>query len=237
MKKLLLTTTAISMLAASTGASAACADLKGFYIGGNLGVGAYESTWTDRDTWVDNFSFDFAQGTLMSTSTEFTGGAQGGYNFQEGCALFGVEMDANLGKFDSREQYSPTAGGATSLTLQSNLDWYTTFRARAGVIVDSLMLYVTGGFVYGNNEQSWSINDPNIPTTEQFSSDGEAWGMTGGIGMEWALSPRISIKAEGLYMDFMGDTTTGYSAAGTQTVSFDTDYSMFTGRIGANMRF
>jgi outer membrane immunogenic protein len=236
MKQLLITITAISMMAASTVAGA-CADLKGFYAGGNIGLGTYKSSWTDHAAWLDSFSSGWAPGTVTTSSTGFTGGVQGGYNVQQGCALFGVEMDANMANFDSKENYSPTAAGATSLTLHSQLNWYTTVRARAGVIVDSLMLYVTGGLVYADNEQSWSANDSITSATERFSKDTGAWGMTGGVGMEWALSPRVSIIAEGLYMSFVGNDTSGYSASANRNVLFDTDYAMFTGRIGANVKF
>ncbi len=202
-----------------------------------MGFVSHEATWTDNDAWVDNFSNDWAVGSSPRSSMGLTGGAQTGYNWQQDCAVLGLEFDLSQADLHNTETYSPTGTPGVTLALQDKLDWYASIRGKAGVVVDSLMLYLSGGLAYANVEQTWAITDTSGPAYEEFSSGNGAWGFVGGVGAEWALSPNVSLKAEGLYMDFVNEEISRYSPAGTQVVSFDTKSSMMTGRMGINVKF
>src|SRR3954463_15721237 len=58
-------------------------DWTGFYIGGHVGYG-----WADK-TWSDPFNF----GTVSHNADGFLGGGQAGFNYQVGQFVFGAEGD------------------------------------------------------------------------------------------------------------------------------------------------
>src|SRR4051812_17752265 len=72
----------------------ACAQFGGFYIGGNVGWAYHETSFGDPDNWVDNFGTDWSNSHIGRTRDGFVGGGQAGYNWQRGCTVFGVEIDA-----------------------------------------------------------------------------------------------------------------------------------------------
>lgn len=251
MRKLFLATTALVALAAGSAAAAdlpvaykapppvrpACANFGGFYVGANGGWAYHDKSWVDRDAWVDNFSNDWALGTVNSSRNGGTVGLQAGYNWQSGCTMFGVEIDGNWTGINNSKYYSPTAAPGTSLTLDDGVKWFGTARTRTGVIVDNLLLYVTGGVAYANIKHDFTVTDPNVPAVEAFSASKSRWGWVGGLGAEWAWTQNVSIKSEVLYIRFNELTTTGFSANGAQTVNFDHQDSMWVTRIGLNVKF
>ena len=214
-----------------------CGRFGGAYVGVNGGFTGRDSSWVDRDAWVDNFSQDWALGTVNNTNPGGTVGGQIGYNWQMGCVLFGVELDANWASDSWNKSYAPNANGATTLALSSKLDWFGTARTRTGLIVDNLLLYVTGGFAFAQIENKFTVTDTNIPTIESFSADKGRWGGVVGIGTEWAWAQNWSLKSEVLYLRFQEVTTTVFSANGNQTVHFDNQDAMWVGRMGVNYRW
>jgi hypothetical protein len=81
-------------------------------------------------------------------------GVQGGYNWQFRCTLFGIEADYNWTNIDHDFVRTGPLGLAT-LTVSSSLQSFGTVRARSGVIVDNLLLYVTGGLAYAHESSAW----------------------------------------------------------------------------------
>ena len=115
MKKLFLATTALVVLAAG---SAAAADLPVAYkaprpfvrparssavsTSAPTSAGRLRPTGPHRDDWIDGFGIDNA--ATPTSGTGWIGGVQGGYNWQSGCTLFGVEIDWSwaIGEIDVR---------------------------------------------------------------------------------------------------------------------------------------
>jgi len=215
-----------------------CAHFGGWYVGGNLGWASLQNEWTDRDSWVDNFSSDWSVGTAKTTKGGVSVGGQGGYNWQRNCTVFGFEIDGSWTDIHSNKSSSPTAGLGTKLNLDTKMDWYSTIRTRTGIVVDDVLLYVTGGFAFASIKQGWSITDTNNNNlTESFSSDKTRWGGVFGVGAEWAWTANWSLRTEALYMIFKEETVTGFSPAGAQNVSFDLNNSVFVARAAVNYRF
>jgi outer membrane immunogenic protein len=251
MKKLFLATTAFVAAAtfgpaeaadmarpaykAAPVARPACVQFGGFYVGANGGWVYWDKNWVDRDNWIDNFGNDFNSSNISSSRNGGTAGVQAGYNWQRNCTVFGFEIDANWAGLSNTKIYSPAPGG-TTLTLEDSVKWYGTARTRTGIVVDDIMLYVTGGLAYANIKHDFTINDP-APVTESFSAKRSRWGWVGGVGAEWAWTENVSIKSEVLYVKFSEITTTVFSPAGAQTVNFDHQDSMWVSRIGLNVKF
>lgn len=220
----------------------ACAQFAGGYVGINGGWAYHDQSWVDRDSWVDNFGIDWALGTVRTARNGGTAGAQIGYNWQRRCTVFGIEIDANWTSIKGTKDYSPdNVVGSTDLTLTDRLRWFGTARTRAGVVVDDLLIYATGGLAFGSIKHTWTLNDPvgaAVPTSETFSSSNSRWGWTAGVGTEWAWSNNLSIKAEALYVQFTERRTSGASPNGPDAlVRFDSQDSMWVSRIGLNYRW
>jgi hypothetical protein len=64
--------------------------------------------------------------------------------------------------------------------------WFGTVRARTGVVLDNVLLYVTGGLAYARFNRDFTVleNGPP-PVSAVFSSSRTRWGWTAGVGSEW----------------------------------------------------
>ena len=174
MKRVLLSMTAIALVAVATQAANA-ADMparkalppqavkappppifnwSGFYVGAHAGYGWGDSNF---DAAAAGTSFD-ANGWLF--------GALAGVNYQVGQTVFGVETDINWSDFGG----SGVCGG---LACQTEVPWFGTLRGRLGYAADRFMPYITGGLAYGKVEAS-------IPAVGGDSETRLGW--TAGVG-------------------------------------------------------
>jgi outer membrane immunogenic protein len=152
----------------------------GFYLGANVGYG-----------WSDGSGNIFPGGApIRGDGDGFFGGFQGGYNWQMGSFVFGVETDFQLSAGDGNTRF---VGGPVFGKVEN--DWFGTIRGRLGYAVDRWLFYVTGGGAFVHNKLS-----PVAPFA--FGSTSETgWTWTVGAGVEAALWQNWSIKAEYLYLD------------------------------------
>jgi len=135
----------------------------GLYIGGNLG---YE--------W----------GTINNNPTRpsgIAGGAQAGFNWQQGAFVYGGEADFQL-----------SAAENTSMPWQFSNNWFGTVRGRAGLAINNFLVYGTAGLAYGSLTATSAAN---------LSEMHDSVGWTAGLGVEFGFAPHWSAKAEWLYLD------------------------------------
>jgi outer membrane immunogenic protein len=237
----------LPMKAAPAMVRPACAHFGGFYLGGHVGWGYYNSNYEDRNFIANTIDTDLPRSARLQDDN-WHGGVQGGYNWQSGCTVFGVEADWSWTDLRAGGTFSDGDGpGAEDfLTIESRMRWFGTLRARTGIVVDNLLLYVTGGFVYAEFDRDLTIVETGPPLVQAtFSSDRLRWGWTAGVGTEWQWSPRWSLKSEFLYMRFSEDD---YSITGVtvNTVNFGNPGQVYSinhqddawiTRIGLNYRF
>jgi outer membrane immunogenic protein len=207
----------------------ACALFQGFYIGGHAGAASYDWSWDDRDAWANDAN-SLLPHSVSDTESGFIGGVQGGFNWQRGCTVFGLEADWSWAGLDGTERH--TNGGSTSLTVASEVGGFGTVRMRSGVVVDSLLIYATGGFAFAEIDRHWTVDNGSVP--ESFSSDDQRWGWTAGVGTEWAIADRVSLKSEALYLRFEDETFTRTS--GSDNKRFDHEDAVWVGRVGLNFK-
>jgi outer membrane immunogenic protein len=258
MKKLFLATTAlVALIAVPAGAAdmavkapyipppPSCAQFGGFYVGGNVGWGYGDHTFRSLDTIGGRFE-DRTLGPIeVSRSVNgWEAGIQGGYNWQSHCTLFGVEADYQWTNIDHDFTRTGRLGNLT-VAGSVNLQGFGTVRARTGIIVDNVLLYLTGGLAYANTERSVElIWNPN-PALNQgpFTDEKTRWGWTMGFGTEWKFASNWSFKSEVLYARFETDEssrTCGVNLCGgaaPTTVRFEHDSSAWVSRIGVNYYF
>lgn len=164
-----------------------------FIVGGGLGP---------FTPWPTSFDFDDIQ-AIPSIG--------GGFNFQAGSLVYGIEADASLmiGEHSFSTSFSDVASNRQSAIEASiALDALLSLRPRAGIVVDRLLLFGTGGLAVGH-----STFDTTASVREDFgkgadwSGSNSAWnaGFMAGGGGEFAISDRVRLKLEGLYYD-LGET-------------------------------
>ena len=122
----------------------------------------------------------------------FAGGITGGYNHVFDQFLLGVEADIALSEADGTASYFTSEG------VNVDLDWLSTIRGRIGFIHEDLLIFATGGLAMGGLEA-------NVFGSSPSNLDKTAVGYAVGGGAEWAISDRMTVKAEYLYIDLAGE--------------------------------
>jgi outer membrane immunogenic protein len=189
-------------------------DWTGFYLGLNAGYGWGQNggaAFSFVDPGAAWFGPCLAAGscpTGLSYDTDgFVGGAHGGYNWQVDQFVFGFEADI---------EYSDMNGGASLTTAvplfvpgvfnsTSDIDWLFTLRARAGLAIDRVLIYATGGLAGGGVEDSFRFGYPSLGQVYLGNSSDTEWGWTAGGGIDVAITDHFILGAEVLYFD-LGDT-------------------------------
>ncbi len=126
----------------------------------------------------------------LTNPSGLAGGGQFGYSWQSGQFVFGGETDLQYSSAD--DTFAP---------YKFSNPWFGTLRGRAGVALDNILLYATGGLAYGD------LKGEQLGLIESRTHTGWA----GGLGMEVGFTPNWSAKVEYLYLD-LGDRT--YSITG-----------------------
>jgi outer membrane immunogenic protein len=171
------------------------------------------------------------------------GGAQIGYNWQSGWLVTGVEADIQGASIEDKGAIvlAPPPGVASTTTFKSDLNWFSTVRARIGVANDRVLFYATAGAAVADYEHTVTFAAPGgAPAGFSLAgrSSGLRSGWTAGAGVEWAFLPNWSLKAEYLYVDFDRSRVTLTNPA------FAFDYLVYRFeerehlfRVGLNYRF
>lgn len=201
----------------------------GFYAGVNAGAlfGQTGGSFTDP-----TYGYVTQSG---GSDAAFAGGGQIGYNYQFGTGsgfVVGLEADIQGVAGGSRGNYA--LGSASYVNLAPRLDWFGTVRARAGYAFDRVLVYATGGFAYGGGSvTSLSAGYPYaLPDTTRT-------GYAVGAGVEYAFTPSISAKLEGLYVKLNQTGAASYYDAASNTYygSNRRDDGFGVIRAGLNYRF
>jgi outer membrane immunogenic protein len=211
----------------------------GFYAGVNAGY----SVARDSNQF-NEFAFPFPGqelGEFYKTSPAgFVGGAQLGYNWQNGNWLVGFETDfQGTGQRDSAcvnlcEFGIPGILGTVNSIVTQKLPWFGTVRGRLGATFDRTLFYVTGGLAYGRVDTSISLVDGAFTSVTSASTTRAGW--TAGAGVEAALWGNWTGKIEYLYVDLGSQTLFPPNVARvSDTVSLNLRDHIV--RLGLNYRF
>jgi outer membrane immunogenic protein len=236
-------------------------------VGAPEGVGAPESvgapTWTGPYVGVnagvggDVFAYRFsgsadpaganpAAARFRQSSSGGLVGAQIGYDRELSRGLVvGLVADLDAADITADSAFSSVdaRGNAVSGRLKSRIDALGTVRGRVGQAIfgGRLLPYVTGGLAYGGvttNADYGAAGGPNFASAYATRT-----GWTAGVGVDYALSRRLSLRTEYLYTD-LGRSNFGEGVT-TITVPGVTLYNANYGerttanvlRIGLNYRF
>jgi outer membrane immunogenic protein len=228
----------------------------GFYVGDNIGYAwgrnSENSTFTAPvpPFVATDVAAVSAAGSPRTNTNGITGGAQAGYNWQTGAAVFGIEAD--ISAFDLRGNTGGTfpfpstlPGGAvgpptTSFAAATSLssDWLFTGRGRLGWANGDWLVYGTGGVAVGNVKVSQTIGlAASFVETATVSSTQVGW--TAGAGFEYLVTRNWSVKGEYLYVDLGKASATGVLSPAFAGITYTTTARLTANiaRIGVNYHF
>jgi opacity protein-like surface antigen/outer membrane protease len=180
-------------------------DWQGFYIGTHSG-GAL-----DLVDVANPFGPSIFGDTVRTPGA--LGGGQFGYNWQLDSGLFGLEADASLAELEGTNTCFAYSGQFVSANCRARIDALGTLAARFGWILP----FDPRTLVYGKTGLAWAHGElhakPNggvgLPATGGSFTE---WGWTVGGGVERAIAPRWTLKAEYGFLRFDDDRLTAPSS-------------------------
>lgn len=213
---------ATSAVLAPGAAMAQDAGWTGLYLGGSAGA-----AWHDFD-YHFTFNGTDALGATNSTGesgSSFIGSVFGGYNFQSGNAVFGIEGDATFGDIDgdSTLVFVDPPDPDDSFSAKSGISEQGSIRGRMGYVWDRFMLFGTAGLAIADVSTSVTAisTDGSFPTST-FSKSKTLYGWTVGAGGEYALNDHWVARLEYRHNDYGDFSFTFNSAALTPFYGPDT---------------
>jgi outer membrane immunogenic protein len=204
----------------------------GLYVGVNTGYGwssesasvvgsplAVNALLPGTSTLALNAAINGINGNHLPDAKGVIGGGQVGYLFQFNSWVAGVETDIDSALIKGQSDTSnvqtiagfPGTGPNSALTVYNKVGYLGTFRGEFGfTITPTLLLYGTGGMVYGsvkaNTTISQAITGPAVgaaggPYSSTFGISDTRVGWVAGAGLEWMFWPQWSTKIEYLHYD------------------------------------
>ena len=128
-------------------------------------------------------------------------GATIGANYQADAFVFGVESDFDASWLNgtSSSTFCGSVGFGSAGQCETKNTWLGTLRARVGYAADRLLIYGTAGGAFGNVQGGFSNGAvSNVTST----------GWTVGGGVEIAIAPQWTAKAEYLFVDLANGSCT-----------------------------
>jgi outer membrane immunogenic protein len=241
---------------ASVPASPATFDWTGLYLGAHGGLG-FDHYGFKYNIEVPGANFP---GTDGIDGFGPILGLQVGYNYQmsfgnipllgsnpwiaslPGGLVLGVEIDNSWTGIHG----DTSASGVPPTTTQGVVTFGGRFvnvgtaRFRFGYAIDRFLFYVTGGFAYGTSKTYY-----NLTTSTGFHSFGASSDTRSGIppkvgslgiGVEYAVTPNVSVRAEYFYDGINAHYEVFNPVAGSM-VGFGTRTMYHIGRLGLNYKF
>ena len=170
----------------------------GFYVGANVGY-----AWSSSTDVVSYVQPPPGAAGISNTSEQpsgFAAGGQGGYNWQLGNWILGVEADAQGASAHQAATTNVSVAGTPvpgmTTTVSDALDSFGTMRARIGYAFDRWMFYGTGGYAWQYINTTLSGNTG--PLMENYGIES---GWAAGAGVEVALADKWSAKLQYLHID------------------------------------
>jgi outer membrane immunogenic protein len=191
----------------------------GGYVGGSIGGNFGKAIANTSTAFTPTGYFNTvnppvinAAGRQSLSPSGFNVGALAGYNFQSGRHIV-VGVEADFGWMSSKSSATVTSpyafpSGTFTITQSLKTNLLLTARGRAGYLWRNFLFYGTGGLAAANINYQTTFTDTFAAAAESGSVKNMRTGWTGGIGAEYKLGEKWSIKLEGLHADLGRATTT-----------------------------
>ncbi len=197
-------------------------DWTGFYVGGTLGI-----TSADLDWKIDGGEgFSSGEDGSVHPSQSTAGlSVQAGYDHELGPIVLGAQLDYTVTHFDENARFD----GGEGADLRSEIHGLGTARVRVGYPVGDCLLFTTGGVAFGDLKHTYESDGS---TAKAHVKDKLGW--TAGGGVEVAVSEKVSLIAEAMYVSFEDQ---GTAPGPSFDDEFEVETALLIGRVGVNYRF
>jgi outer membrane immunogenic protein len=253
-----LAATAAFLSAAAGAAPAFAQDVNqwtGFYIGGNLGVTSGNSKFSMSASAppgsgipAADLSLINATGLSDSNKTGFTGGVEGGYNWQSGSWLFGFEAEYSALNVNERSTATfvpsvtvnppPNPPVTYTLNQRAKTSWMFTARPRIGYVTGPWLFYGTAGWASADVKSQLEFHDNRTPQhTIAAQNTSSRSGYAAGLGAAYEFHPGLSLKGEWLYAGFGTVRSSATDASGFITLTSKTTVDTNIFRAGLDWKF
>ncbi len=205
-------------------------DWTGIYLGGQVGLGMLEDTFTQSATAAaPRFSLI---GPAKVNPLGVLGGGQLGFNYEFAPWVIGAEASWAASTISGAQTTGTTAPPppVTSERTTSNPLSLISATGRVGFAANDLLFYVKGGGAWMNVNYAEEIYVGGINTTQQTIGDFRS-GFTAGIGFEYGLTENWSARLEYDFYDF-GTRTYNFSQTPVSVQSYLNEIAF-----GINYRF
>lgn len=176
-------------------------DWSGAYIGGHLGYVSGQQS-DNLPPLPEGGKDPLPQFPVEDQSGAWLSGLHAGYNWQSGGFVYGLEGDVDFTGLKRGKNFNTYNGNISlggSLFMESDLQ--ASLRARAGLAIDSWLLYGAAGVAVARAEVS-AVGNPQSITYPLVSDTNTHVGWTVGAGVETAFSPNWIGRVEARYTDF-----------------------------------
>jgi outer membrane immunogenic protein len=186
-----------------------------------------------------------------------------GYDMRRDRFVGGLALGLNLGRFSAENSLfgvdpapfgfgagqNPFGQSETTTGYGTRIDGLATMLARAGVVADRTLFYVTGGLAAGRVRNRFDVRIANLQINLPDAQNGvysNSWSETGtrlgyavGGGIEHRISPRTSLQLEFLHFDLRDVTVQARDPAnfGGESISYRFRNSGQVARVGIIFRF
>jgi outer membrane immunogenic protein len=175
-----LVAVAFAGMAMSGSAFAQSTSWAGPYLGGSIGIASMETKMFDPDEELT--------GSATSGRRSFTPslGIFGGYNWQSGTLVYGVDATADLHRYRPKLEGDDVAVGHERFEIKHSAS--LSVKGRVGTVVGNSLAYVSGGVVWGRFKSF----------IEDHSSFGNSskWvpGLAVGVGLDTMYSKDMMLR-------------------------------------------
>lgn len=177
---------------------------EGFHVGGHLG-------YADHDYGLSQINPVSPLVSFGDSADGIAGGVVYGNSWQFGKWVLGTDSEFTFSDSDSGPSIA-----ANGLGVSTEIDYSTTTRARAGILLNpNLLLYGTAGIAFADVEASGSL-------VAGGSDDDMLFGFAYGGGVEATLNNRWFARVEYLHIDYDDENFTDVGG-GRLKVDMDTD--------------
>jgi len=173
-------------------------DWSGFYFGGHIGHGELDFNGKYTGDPGDDF-LDDNGGTFELEPDGWVAGLQAGFNWQFHNIVIGAEGDLSFMDWDD------TLINGSGELVETDTDKIATLRARLGLAIQQFLIYATAGLAWSDTDYYVNDHTTDPDPSENGRIDFDDVGLVAGLGAEYALGERWSLKAEGLYLNFDQD--------------------------------
>jgi outer membrane immunogenic protein len=151
-------------------------------------------------------------GSDSASGNGWVGGAHGGYNWQNGSAVYGLETDFSFTSLKSHFNAPLSCSSPCSLdnplpsaSASSKLNWFGTVRGRLGWAAGPIMVYGTGGLAYGKVGLNTDFQALGLNQGDQFSLNAQTSpvkaGWVLGAGVDYKMRSNVLVRLGYQYVD------------------------------------